>query len=82
MSYNGYYVSFPRMRQESDSPHPHHNYYFYEKRFEKNVAGGKRGDCFDDARGGGGVGTTRDNDSDDFECGDGDEDVVGGYWGI
>lgn len=24
MSYNGYYVTFPRLRQEFDSPHPHH----------------------------------------------------------
>ena len=24
VSYNGYYVSFPRMRLESDSPYPHH----------------------------------------------------------
>ena len=24
VSYNGYYVTFPRLRQEFDSPYPHH----------------------------------------------------------
>ena len=31
VSYNGYYVTFPRLRREFDSPHPHHKLAIKEK---------------------------------------------------
>ena len=42
VSYNGYYVSFPRMRRGFDSLHPHHGYDFGDLSSKSPVFCGKK----------------------------------------